>query len=200
MKKIAIFSVLCLLVMIGVLVYDYGVNNRCSAANLHRISLCDYQEEMQFSAPIQRQGNLYLMSGAVRKIDNVTVGAVAGVSCNKNTYEGYLWRLEPTFDGIYYVTVSVTGIQEEPPGLATATLAGNIRRNLIFIPEECLVTDEFGQDGVFVVYDGYAMLRQVEKGTLSKEGKIQIQKGLFQYETVIVAPHNIRTGDRILPR
>ena len=64
---------------------------------------------------------------------------------------------------------------------------------------ECLLTDEKGQDAVFVVQDGYAMLRNVQTGPLPKEGNVHIESGLFAAETVIISPQNIRAGDRISP-
>ena len=182
------------------MIYDYQTNNRSCSATLYTVKATAHQEKMSFSAPIKQIGNLYLMSGAVKKIENVTTGAASEVTVDGDTYQGYLWRLEPTFDGIYYATVSVTGLQNEPENFATAVIYGNIRQDFIFVPKECLFTDETGQDAVFVVQDGYAMLRRVVTGPLLQGGKKQISHGIFPQETLILSPQNIRTGDRVLPR
>lgn len=198
LKKLLILLLILSAVILTAMIWDYQTNNRSVSAELHTVCRTDYQEEMSFTAPIFQYGNLYLMSGAARQIDNIYAGATATVTCKGNTYPGYLWRLKPTFDNISYATVSVTGVKTLPKENATAVIKGSIRRNLIFVPKECLVTDEMGQDAVFVAQDGYAMLRKVELGTLSKEGELQIVNGLFAGEKLVISPKNIRTGDRVL--
>ena len=199
LKKLSVVLLLVLTVLLAAMIFDYQTNNRFVSAKLYQVCVFSYQEEMSFTAPILQYNNLFLMSGATRLIDNIYEGAAATVTCNHQTYQGYLWQLEPTFDGIFYATVLVTGITRPPSEDATAVILGSIRRDLIFIPKECLVTDDNGQDAVFVVQNGYAMLRPVETGELILDGKQQIRHGIFPAETIIVSPNNIRTGDRVLP-
>ncbi len=198
MKKLCFVILGIIVVFMGIAIFDYQTNHRYFSADLHTVTVDTHQEQMEFSAPILRMNSGYLMSGAVRKIDNITVGATANVSCQGNTYEGTLCRLEPTFDGIYYASVSVDKINQEPKDTATAVILGNIRQNVMFVPEECVQKDSNGQDVVFVVQNGYAMKRNVKKGTLLREGQVEILQGLFPAETIIISPENIRTGDRIL--
>jgi len=197
LKKLMVSFLILFAVILTAMIFDYQTNNRSVSAKLHTVLVSVYQEEMSFTAPILQYDNLYLMSGAARQIDNIYEGATAAVTCNGKTYQGYLWRLEPTFDNISYATVSVTGVKKLPKGNATAVIKGSIRRNLMFIPKECLTTNEMGEDAVFVVQNGYAMLRRVELGTLPKEGQQQIVNGLFPAEKLIISPQNIRTGDRV---
>ncbi len=199
MKKLIVLGALGCLVMLGIMSWDYHQNNRSAHARLHTVSVSVYQEQMKFSAPVQQQGTLYLMSGAVRKIDNITPGAVATVSHQGNTYRGTLIRLDPAFDGIFYATVSVEGMKQRSNEDATAVILGNLRQDVMFVPTECLITDEAGQDAVFVVQNGYAALRKVQTGDVPNNGMQQILEGLFPSETIIISPQNIRTGDRILP-
>ncbi len=201
MKKLLWFfgiSLLSACLTVGVLWWDYAHNNRISYASLHTVTLTSYQEEMRFSSPVRKQGNLFLMSGSVRKIENISVGAVATVTIGDNTYKGTLWRLEPTFDGIYYATVSVDGLQKIPKEDATAVILGNLRQNVMAIPQECLTTDQSGRDAVFVVQNGYATLRSVQTGDVLNDQTKQILEGVLPSETLIISPQKIRTGDRIL--
>ena len=197
LKKIGILC-LCCLVLLGISVVDYLKNNQSVSALLHTVSVTPYREQISFSAPIRQYENLYLMSGAVRKIDKVAIGDVAAVSLNDRTYEGYLWRLDPLSDGFYYATVSVTNLTAEPKENATAVISGKVHQNIIFVPKECLTIDEKGQDAVYVVQNGYAMLRNVQIGKLTEEGKTQIENGVFAKEQLIISPQNIRTGDKVL--
>lgn len=183
---------------IGALWWDYVHNNRTCYADLHTVTLSSYREEMKFSAPVTRQGKHFLMSGSVRKIENVSVGAVATVTVGNRTYEGILQRLEPTFDGIYYATVFVEDMKAVPEENATAVILGNLRQNVILIPKECLITDQTGQDAVFVVQNGYAALRRVRTGDVPKNEMQQILEGVLPSETLVISPAKIRTGDRIL--
>ncbi len=184
---------------VGVLWWDYAHNNRIFYAKLHTVTLSSYQEEMRFSSPVTKHENLFLMSGSVRKIDNISVGAVATVTVGGSTYNGTLWRLEPTFDGIYYATVFIDGLKQIPKEDATAVILGNLRQNVILIPKECLTTDQAGQDAVFVVQNGYAALRRVRTADVSKNEMQQILEGVLPSETLIISPAKIRTGDRIFP-
>ena len=199
MKKIAVLFFLCLIGMIGITMWDYTQNNRSVSAGLHTVSVTPYREQMTFSAPVIRHNDLHLMSGAVKKIEQAAIGDVAVVSLNGNTYKGYLWRLEPLSNGFHYATVSVVNLDSPLSGSATAVISGKTSRNIIFVPQECVVTDERGQDAVYVVQNGYAMLRNVQIGKLTEEGRKQIEEGVFASEKLIIAPQNIRTGDRVLP-
>ncbi len=182
------------------MIYDYQTNNRFSAASLYRVEASSYQETVTFSAPIRKQGKAYLMRGAVKKTDGITTGAAAEISVVGDTYQGYLWRLTPALDDIYYATVFVTGLPRLPKESATAVIYGELRRDFIAVPKECLITDKTGKDAVYVVKDGYAMLRQVETGPHFADGTQQIKHGIFPSELLVVSPRNIRTGDRIFPR
>lgn len=197
MKKTVFLLLGTAILTLTVFITDYQNNNCYYIATLYTVCESTHQERMSFSAPVKRQGKTCLMSGSVRKIDNITVGATAKVICDDNTYHGYLARIEPVFDGICYATV-VVDTDEKISGTATAVILGNIQRNLICIPQQCLTTNASGQDGVFVVQNGYAMFRKVETGTLMPDGNLQISRGIFPAETIIVSPENIRTGDRIL--
>ncbi len=188
---------LCLTLTIGITVWDFMQNDRSVTAGLHTVSVTPYREQITFSAPIRQYENLYLMSGAIKKIDKVAIGDMATVSLNDRTYEGYLWRLEPLSDGFYYATVSVTNLTAEPKENATAVISGKVHQNIIFVPKECLTIDEKGQDAVYVVQNGYAMLRNVQIGKLTEVGKTQIENGVFAKEQLIISPQNIRTGDRV---
>jgi len=200
MKKIVWISLFAIALTVGILWWDYSHNDRISYARLHTVSVGSYQEQMEFSAPVIQVENRFLMSGAVRKIDNITVGAIATVTVENQTYEGSLCRLEPTLDGICYATVLVEGLTTVPKENATAVILGNLRQNVIFVPQECLVTDEAGQPAVFVVKEGYSMLRRVQPGHLSQTGQTHIEQGLFPQEQLIVSPEKIRSGDRIFPQ
>ncbi len=200
MKKTVFCLFGCTVLLLTVMIYDYRTNNRFSTATLYTVESAAYQETITFSAPIQKQGNLYLMSGAVKKIEGLTAGASSRISLGDTSYWGYLWRLTPLSDGIYYATVSVTGLHQIPKEHATAVIFGELRDDFISVPKECLITDKNGQDAVYVVKDGYAMLRKVETGAQFAGGKRQIRQGIFPSEILIVSPRNIRTGDRIFPR
>lgn len=197
MKK----TVFCLLglaaVVLTIAVHDYQTNHRIASATLYTVEPSAYQEKLTFDSPIRKQGNFYLMSGAVRKIDSVKMGAPSRISLREKTYQGYLWRLDPAFDGIYYATVAVTGCNHSSEESATAVIFGEFRQDFIAIPKECIIIDETGHDAVFVVAYGYAMLRQVEPGEVLPGGMRQICHGIFPNETLIISPKNIRTGDLI---
>ena len=197
LKKTVFFLFGITILTLTVLVTDYQNNHRCFVAKLHTVSHSTHQEQMSFSSPIKQQGSVYLMSGAVRKIENITVGARATVFSGNSTYLGYLVRLEPVFDGIFYATVMVEDFAAPKNSTATAVIDGNIQRNLIFIPKQCLTTNPSGQVAVFVVQNGYAMLRKVTTGTLTQDGNMQITHGIFPKEKLIISPQNIRTGDLI---
>lgn len=187
-----------MVVLLGVMLIDYAKNNRQFSARLHRVVPSAYQETMTFSAPVQHDEDGYTMQGAVRKIENITAGAAVEVSCGKQTYSGYLERLEPAFDGIYYATVKVEC--PSPQKTATALIRGNVHHDVLFVPKDCVTTDENGQEVVFVVQKGYAMLRRIKTGALQKEGELEILQGVFPMEEVVISPSDIRTGDRVLSR
>ena len=190
------FSFVCAILILGAMVFDYLYNDRFHRVEFHTVSLSDLQEKSEFTAPLMREGNLTLMTGAVRMAENITEGATAVVTVNGRRYDGYLYRLEPAFDGISIATVSVISPPEES-GEATATLYGNYHRNLMLIPPECVIADEQGKDAVFVELNGYAVLRNVETGRKSSEEGIEILSGIFRDERLILSPKNIRMGDRI---
>ena len=163
MKKTILFGLLCVVLMLCAMVFDYLYNERFHKVALHTVALTDIQNKMEFSAPITKEENLYLMKGAVKKIDNITVGANVTVSFGGETLEGYLYQLEPAMDDIYMATVSV--ITKKPlTGEATAVIYGTRELNQMLIPASCLVTDEKGEDAVFLEMNGYAVLRRVEVG------------------------------------
>ncbi len=196
MKKTVLFAFVCALLILGAMVFDYLYNDRFHQVRFHTVSTYDLQNKSQFSAPLIHEDNLCLMTGAVRLGDNITVGADVVVTVGESEYEGYLYRVEPAFDDISIVTVSVVAPQSAQ-GEATATIYGTWNRNLMILPSECIVTDERGQDAVFVELNGYAVLRNVETGRNIPEKGWEILSGVFKDEKVIVSPKNIRTGDRV---
>lgn len=196
MKKVVWFAFVCALLILGAMVFDYLYNDRFHRVEFHTVSTRDVQNITEFSAPLTHKDDLCFMTGAVRLGDNITVGAEAVVTMGQNQYEGYLYQVEPALDGISIATVSVLA-PDSAAGEATAVIYGTWNRNLIFLPSECIVTDERGQDAVFVVLNGYAVLRNVETGRNILERGWEILSGLFADEKVIVSPENIRTGDRV---
>ncbi|MBP3448288.1 MAG: hypothetical protein J6K51_04655 [Clostridia bacterium] len=196
MKKVVWFSFVCAILILGAMVFDYLYNDRFHRVEFHTVSLTDLQEQCEFSAPLIQDGNLTLMTGAIRMADNITEGATAVVTVDGTRYDGYLYRLEPAFDGISIATVSVISPPEEM-GDATATFYGNYHRNLMFIPPECVISDEDGKDAIFVELNGYAVMRNVETGKTLPDKGTEILSGLFRDEKLILSPKNIRTGDRI---
>lgn len=197
MKKTVFFALVCAFLMLSAMVFDYLYNQRFHRVEFHTASLTDIQNQMEFSAPVTYQDGLYLMTGAVRGIDNVTEGAGAVVTWGGQTLEGYLYRLEPVVDEVCRATVSV--IASRPlEGDATAVIYGTFLADQMLIPEECVVTDSKGQDAVFVEMNGYAVMRNVELGKHYPTHQVQVISGVFSEEKVIVSPQNIRAGDRIL--
>lgn len=196
MKKVVWFAFVCALLILGAMVFDYLYNDRFHRVEFHTVSLTDLQEKSEFSAPLIQDGNLTLMTGAVRMAENITEGANAVVTIGNQQYDGYLYRLEPAFDGISLATVSVISPPGES-GEATATLYGNFHRNLMFVPPECVIADQQGKDAVFVELNGYAVLRNVETGRILPDKGVEILSGVFRDEKLIISPENISTGDRI---
>ncbi len=196
MKKTVWFAFVCALLMLFAMVFDYLYNERVHRVEFHTVSSTDIQNQMEFTSPVMVQDGLYLMSGSVKKIDNVTEGAGAIVTWGNETLEGYLYRLEPVMDDVYLATVSV--IAPKPlEGDATAVIYGTYLANQLLIPEECITTDEKGQDVVFVNMNGYAVKRKVELGKRYPSNQIQILSGIFLEEKLIISPKNIRVGDRL---
>ncbi|MBQ7791880.1 MAG: hypothetical protein IJ367_00080 [Clostridia bacterium] len=196
MKKVVWFSFVCALLILGAMVFDYLYNDRFHRVQFHTVSMQDVQNISQFSAPLTREDGFCFMTGAVRLGDNITVGADVVVTVDNQQYEGYLYQVEPAFDDISIATVSVIA-PVETQGEATATIYGTWHRNLIFLPPECIVSDERGQDAVYVALNGYAVLRNIQTGENHPDKGREILSGLFTDEKVIVSPKNIRTGDRV---
>ncbi|MBQ7792293.1 MAG: hypothetical protein IJ367_02230 [Clostridia bacterium] len=196
MKKVVWFAFVCALLILGAMVFDYLYNDRFHRVEFHTVSTHDVQNITEFSAPLTHQDGLCFMTGAVRLGDNITVGADAVVTVNGQQYEGYLYQVEPALEDISMATVSVLA-PVGTEGEATATIYGTWHRNLIFLPPECIVTDERGHDAVFVALNGYAVMRNVETGRNIPQKGWEILSGLFTDEKVIVSPKNIRTGDRV---
>lgn len=196
MKKTAFFALVCAIVILCSMVFDYLYNERIHRVQLYTVSLTDLREETGFTAPIYREGNWYLMEGAIPLQDNLAVGAEAVVTLGDERLEGYLYRLEPALDGIGYATVSV--LSDHPiAGEATATIYGVYRQGLIYVPPECITVDAHGKDAVYVDVMGYAVCRPVEVGEQDAHRGRRILSGVFQKERLILSPKNIRTGDRI---
>ncbi|MBO5409546.1 MAG: hypothetical protein J6A61_09145 [Clostridia bacterium] len=196
MKKTILFSLVCASVMLFAMIFDYLYNERFHRVQFYKASLTDIQNQMEFSAPVEYRDGLYLMTGAVTKIDNVTEGAGAVVTWGGETLEGYLYRLEPVMDEVYRATVSVIA-QRPLEGDATAVIYGTFLADQMLIPEECVVTDSKGRDAVFVEMNNYAVLRNVELGKHYPSNQVQILSGVLPDEQVILTPEHIRAGDRI---
>lgn len=196
MKKVVWFAFLCALLVLGAMVFDYLYNDRFHKVQFEPVSVIDYQNKSEFSAPLVHEGDLCLMQGAVRLGDNLTVGAEAVVAVGEHRFDGYLYQVEPGFDGISLVTLSVVA-PKTVQGEATATLYGTIHHNRMFLPPACITVNERGKDAVFVEVQGYAVLREVELGRLDARQGYEILSGVIPGERVVVAPRNLRTGDRV---
>ncbi len=199
MKKTVLFAFVCALLMLFAMVFDYLYNDRFHRVEFHTVSLTDVQNVMEFCAPVEQKGPLWLMEGAAKRIDNITVGANAVITAKNRTYEGYVYQLEPVFEDVCRLSISVIG-GETISGDATATVYGTLCRNLMFVPPECVISDESGKDTVFVEINGYAVGRQVELGRLHPENGQEILSGLFTSERIVRSPKGIRTGDRVSER
>lgn len=196
MKKVVWFSLVCALLILGAMVFDYLYNDRFHRVEFHTVSLTDFQEKTEFSAPILQENGLSFITGAVPIGRGIDENSSVVVTVGNTRLDGYLYRLEPAFEDVALATVSV--VSPPPDTLsATATLYGELRRDLIFVPPECIITDERGKDAVFVEVNGYAVLRNVETGKLKAGKGREILSGVFPNERLIISPKNIRTGDRI---
>lgn len=196
MKKVVWFAFVCALIILGAMVFDYLYNDRFHRVEFHTASTREVQNVYEFSAPLVQLDNLCLMQGAVRLGDNITVGAEAIVTVGSRQLEGYLYQIEPGFDGISIATVSV--LTPEPlSGEATATIYGTRDQGRMFLPAECMVTDERGNAAVFVEVNGYAILRTVEAEPVASGTEWEVLSGVFAKERVVLSPQRLRTGDRI---
>lgn len=182
--------------ILGALTFDYIYNEQTYPVMFHTAQQRDIQNKMEFSASVTAHDGLYLMTGAVYPRDNITEGAEAIVSFNGKQYEGYLYRLEPSFEEVYEATVSVL-TDEEITGVATAVVYGTLRRNVMVVPASCIFSDESGNDAVMVEINGYAVRRAVKTGDYRTEKECELSSGVFSGERLIISPVLLRTGDRV---
>ena len=196
MKKVVWFSFVCALLILGAMVFDYLYNDRFHRVEFHTVSLTDFQEKTEFSAPILQEDGIFFLTGAVTTGGGIDENSSVVITVGDTRLDGYLYHLEPAFEDVSLATVSVISPPKDALS-ATATLYGQLRRDLIFVPPECVVTDERGKDAVFVEINGYAVLRNVETGKLKAGKGREILSGVFPNEKLIISPKNIRTGDRI---
>lgn len=182
--------------ILGALSFDYVYNEKTYPVKLHTVTQRDIQNKMEFEAPVMSYNGLWLMTGAVYPQDNITEGAIASVTLNGKQYEGYLYRLEQSFEDVFEATVSVLS-NEEISGIANAVVYGTVRRNVMMVPATCIFSDETGNDAVMVELEGYAVRRTVETGRYHTEKERELLSGVFSGERLIISPVLLQTGDRV---
>lgn len=182
--------------MFALAVFDYCTNKRQVEVKIFEVTGQDMQENFTFSGEVTKKGNLNYVSGNVLEPLDITEGAQADVYIDGEYFEGYLQTLKKVTDTLYKADVSVV-CEEDLKGDATVTVYGDINKNVMIVPEQCIFTDETGNTCVIVVTKGYGVKRNVELGKIKTSYGKQIKKGIFCEEEIVLNPKEIKTGDKV---
>lgn len=177
-------------------VFDYLTNKREVEVEIFEVKGHDMQEKFTFDGEITKKGNLNYISGNILEPLDIREGAQADVYIDEKYFEGYLQNLTKTTDTLYTADVSVVS-EEDLSGKATVTVYGGINENVMIVPEECIFTDEKGNECVMVITQGYSVKRNIEVGKIKTNSGRQIKKGVFCEEEIILNPKGIKTGDKV---
>lgn len=176
--------------------FDYWVNRREVDVTLFKVQGKDLQESFSFSGEVEKIGNINYISGFVMEPLEIKEGAQADIYIDEKYYEGYLQSLKKTNNSVFEAYVSVIS-DEEIKGNGEVTVYGDVDKNIVLVPKDCIFIDENGKESIMVATEGYCVKRNVEVGKITLKNKKQISKGIFCEELVVLNPKGIKTGDKI---
>lgn len=183
------------MLILGGLVFDYYVNSRTVSVTLHKVKAYSLQEKFTVSGEIYHENNVNYIKSTIRSPLHIKEGAYAGVTIDGEYYDGYLRDLEKLTQGTEIACISVVS-EKELSGNAEAEVYGGIAENVVIIPKDCIFRDENNNEAVMIASDGYCVKRNVTVGEIENSKGVQIKKGLFPDENIVVNHTDVKTGDK----
>lgn len=135
------------------------------------------------------------MKSKIKSPLNIKAGAYATVEIGGEHYDGYLKDIENLTDTVAEAYVSI--VCDKPLfGKAEAVVYGQIAKNVVFIPKECIFKNKKGENAVMIAKEGYVIERKIITGDMENPTGIQVKSGLFPDEKIVKNYENLKSGDR----